>query len=181
MLKKKKQKFNSLAEAISVSREKMKITQRELSRRTGIDNNTIAKIEKGERKKPNILSLKKLGFALGLDSDSLLKLAGYSYYEIKMSNSTVGSNIFMNAGDNFKERVLLVEEVLIVNDERYKIYPLILEHLESGLLLKDKAKEYTEEELQKMNIGIEKIIEDLKVKIESYELAKENVDGNKKD
>ncbi|MBR3162125.1 MAG: helix-turn-helix transcriptional regulator [Bacilli bacterium] len=39
----------SLASVISSAREKLGISQRELSRRTGIDNNTVAKIEKGER------------------------------------------------------------------------------------------------------------------------------------
>ena len=36
------------------------ISQRELSRQTGIDNNTIAKIENVSRKKSNALSLKEL-------------------------------------------------------------------------------------------------------------------------
>ena len=43
------------------------ISQRKLSRQTGIDNNTIAKIENVSRKKPNALSLKKLAFVLNLE------------------------------------------------------------------------------------------------------------------
>ena len=50
----------TLASVVKNAREKIGISQRELSRRTGIDNNTIAKIEKGERKKPNVLSLRKI-------------------------------------------------------------------------------------------------------------------------
>ena len=53
-------KDKTLASVVKEAREKLGISQRELSRRTGIDNNTVAKIEKGERKKPNILSLRKL-------------------------------------------------------------------------------------------------------------------------
>ena len=41
----------TLASVVKEAREKINISQRELSRITGIDNNTIAKIEKGERKK----------------------------------------------------------------------------------------------------------------------------------
>ena len=44
-MKKKKQEYENLAEAISSSREKFGITQRELSRRTWIVNNTIALLE----------------------------------------------------------------------------------------------------------------------------------------
>ena len=50
----------TLASVVKSAREKLGISQRELSRRTGIDNNTVAKIEKGERKKPNVLSLRKI-------------------------------------------------------------------------------------------------------------------------
>ena len=39
---------------------KKEISQRKLSRQTGIDNNTIAKIENVSRKKSNALSLKEL-------------------------------------------------------------------------------------------------------------------------
>ena len=91
--------FKTLAEAISTSRKKLGITQRELSRRTNIDNNTIAKIEKGERKKPNVLSLKKLAFALDIDSDKLLKLAGYTKEEIKIANDDASVNAFQRRDD----------------------------------------------------------------------------------
>ena len=39
----------TLASLVKEAREKIGISQREVSRRTGIDNNTLAKIEKGER------------------------------------------------------------------------------------------------------------------------------------
>lgn len=40
----------TLASLVKEAREKINISQRELSRITGIDNNTIAKIEKGRKK-----------------------------------------------------------------------------------------------------------------------------------
>ena len=57
----------TLSEIIKNARIEKGISQRELSRRTGIDNNTIAKIENVSRKKPNALSLKKLAFVLNLE------------------------------------------------------------------------------------------------------------------
>ena len=50
---------NTLASAVKETREKINMSQWELSRITGIDN-VIVKIKKVERKKLNVLSLKKL-------------------------------------------------------------------------------------------------------------------------
>lgn len=72
----------TLASVVKEAREKINISQRELSRITGIDNNTIAKIEKGERKKPNVLSLKKLSSVLNLSLEMLMELCDYSKEEI---------------------------------------------------------------------------------------------------
>lgn len=80
-------KDKTLASVVKESREKMGISQRELSRKTGIDNNTIAKIEKGLRKKPNILSLRKLSMTLNIEFEELLKLADYSKEDIETSTS----------------------------------------------------------------------------------------------
>ena len=77
----------NLAEMIKNARENKKISQRELSRRTGIDNNTISQIEKGERKKPNSLSLIKLSQALDLSLETLMVASGYTEDEIDMAYS----------------------------------------------------------------------------------------------
>ena len=74
---------NTLASVVKEAREKINISQRELSRITGIDNNTIAKIEKGERKTPNVLSLKKLSSVLNLSLEMLMELCEYSKEEIE--------------------------------------------------------------------------------------------------
>ena len=86
----------TLASVVKSAREKLGISQRELSRRTGIDNNTLAKIEKGERKKPNVLSLTKIAFVLELNSKELLELAGYSEEEYIMMSSKIPNNINPN-------------------------------------------------------------------------------------
>ena len=87
----------TLASVVKSAREKLGISQREVSRRTGIDNNTVAKIEKGERKKPNVLSLRKISFLLDLDLEELLKLAGYSEQDIEVS---INQNSFIISSGN---------------------------------------------------------------------------------
>lgn len=75
---------NNLAVIVKTAREKIKISQRELSRRSRVDNNTISKIEKGVRKKPNVISLIKLSDVLDIDIGKLLKASGYSKNEIQV-------------------------------------------------------------------------------------------------
>ena len=82
----------TLASTVKEAREKLGISQRELSRRTGIDNNTLAKIEKGERKKPNVLSLRKLSIVLDLSLDELMKLANYDDEEFNIISNKIFSN-----------------------------------------------------------------------------------------
>ena len=47
----------TLASVVKEAREKINISQRELSRITGIDNNAITKIKKVERSKNNLLMI----------------------------------------------------------------------------------------------------------------------------
>lgn len=101
----------TLASVVKSAREKLGISQRELSRRTGIDNNTLAKIEKGERKKPNVLSLRKISFLLNLDLEELLKLAGYNEQDIEVS---LNQNSFIISSGNAP---LIALEDLINNDK----------------------------------------------------------------
>lgn len=108
----------NLAETIKNARENKKISQRELSRRTGIDNNTISQIEKGERKKPNSLSLIKLSQALDLSLETLMVASGYTEYEIDMAYSAnpafeFGAKLVRNTDDliaHVEEQILKVEE-----------------------------------------------------------------------
>ena len=83
----------TLSSVVKSAREKLGISQRELSRRTGIDNNTLAKIEKGERKKPNVLSLRKLSVVLKIEFENLLKLSDYSEEDIVAITSDSYNNI----------------------------------------------------------------------------------------
>ena len=91
--------MQTLGELIKEQREKLGISQRELSRQTGVDNNTIAKLEKGERKKTNTLSLKKIAYILNIDLKKILKLAGYSSKDIDYECSLITNNITMKSQD----------------------------------------------------------------------------------
>ena len=102
--------MQTLGELIKKEREKLGISQRELSRQTGVDNNTIAKLEKGMRKKPNTLALKKIAYTLNIDLKKILKLAGYSPEDIDYECYLTTNNITMKLKDG--RYILYGEEVL---------------------------------------------------------------------
>lgn len=87
---------NLLATIIKETRIKEGISQRELSRRSGVDNKTIAKIELGERKKPTIVTLLKISVILDLNIYEVLTVAGYSNEEIENSLIHIKNNILDN-------------------------------------------------------------------------------------
>ena len=83
----------SLSKLVREARIIKRISQRELARRTGVDNNTISKIEKGNRLKPNILILKKLSLELGLDFEKMMELSGYTTDDIKLASIKIHYNV----------------------------------------------------------------------------------------
>lgn len=107
----------TLASVVKEAREKINISQRELSRITDIDNNTIAKIEKGERKKPNVLSLKKLSSVLNLSLEMLMKLCEYSKEEI---DSTVNNSYSSMVIKPENAPILVLDD--IVNQMQDQLY-----------------------------------------------------------
>ena len=72
-----------LADIIKEAREKKGISQRELARQIGVGNNTIARLENGERKSTNALTLKKMANVLNLDLRELMTTAGFSKEDIE--------------------------------------------------------------------------------------------------
>lgn len=101
----------TLSEIIKNARIEKGISQRELSRQTGIDNNTIAKIENGSRKKPNALSLKKLAFVLNLELSELLVLSGYTKNDIDLILEKNSNEIVVLPNENRKNPIFL-EDIL---------------------------------------------------------------------
>lgn len=111
----------TLASVVKEAREEINISQRELSRITGIDNNTIAKIEKGERKKPNVLSLKKLSSVLNLSLEMLMELCEYSKEEI---DSTVNNSYSSMVIKPENAPILVLDD--IVNQMQDELYMKIV-------------------------------------------------------
>ena len=107
----------TLASVVKEARERINISQRELSRITGIDNNTIAKIEKGERKKPNVLSLKKLSSVLNLSLEMLMELCEYSKEEIEATVNNSYSSMVIKPEN---APILVLDD--IVNQMQNELY-----------------------------------------------------------
>lgn len=105
----------TLSEIIKNARIKKGISQRELSRQTGIDNNTIAKIENGSRRKPNPLSLKKLAFVLNLELSELLVLSGYTKTDIDLILEKNLNEIVILPNENRKNPIFLED---MLNDSK---------------------------------------------------------------
>lgn len=118
----------TLASIVKSAREKLGISQRELSRRTGIDNNTLAKIEKDERKKPNVLSLRKLSIVLKLNFEELLKLADYSEEDIIATTSNSYNSM---AIINENAPVLLLDDLVKGLEEELYVDRVIKELLKN--------------------------------------------------
>lgn len=82
-----------LANVIREARENKGISQRELARQIGVDNSSIAKIEKGHINKPTELVLKKIAKCLDINILELLKLADYDDNDIQFITSQTEKNI----------------------------------------------------------------------------------------
>ena len=163
----------TLASVVKEAREKIGISQRELSRKTGIDNNTLAKIEKGERKKPNVLSLKKLSVILNLNLKELMSLSGYSLKDIDASTNNTYSTLAI-ISDNAP--VLVLDDLINKDSDKLFIKKVIKELFntcdinkldilnEMNLKERNRAikllKKYIAEnnnDIEKINTGIEKL------------------------
>lgn len=72
----------SLADYIKSGRTKYNLSQRELERRTDIDNSMISKIENGKIKKPSYEIIKKLSSELNINLLELLSVAKYTTKEL---------------------------------------------------------------------------------------------------
>lgn len=77
-----KKPTTELGKFIAEAREKVGISQRELSRRANMDCAEVSRIEAGKRQKPNVLYLKGIADTLNLSMVDLMKLAGYNDIEI---------------------------------------------------------------------------------------------------
>lgn len=166
----------TLSEIIKNARIKKGISQRELSRQTGIDNNTIAKIENGSRKKPNALSLKKLAFVLNLELSELLVLSGYTKNDIDLILEKNLNEIVVLPNENRKNPMFL--EDMLNNSKNILLFKTSLKELldksDFSLLDSFKSKKKSEqkiilEELRKYKDNNNQEIKGIKEHIKNLE------------
>lgn len=161
----------TLASVVKEAREKVGISQRELSRITGIDNNTIAKIEKGERKKPNVLSLKKLSSVLNISLEDLMELCDYSKEEIEATVNNSYSSIVIKPEN---APILVLDD--IVNQMQDELYiKMVIKELLDNCNLEELSiiSELDKKEQNRVIKLIKKFIKDNSKEIES---KKESID-----
>lgn len=161
----------TLASVVKAAREKIDISQRELSRITGIDNNTIAKIEKGERKKPNVLSLKKLSSVLNLSLEDLMELCDYSKEEIEATVNNSYCSIVIKPEN---APILVLDD--IVNQMQDELYiKMVIKELLENCNLEELSiiSELDKKEQNRVIKLIKKFIKDNSKEIES---KKESID-----
>jgi transcriptional regulator with XRE-family HTH domain len=162
----------SLASVVKEAREKINISQRELSRITGIDNNTIAKIEKGERKKPNVLSLKKLSSVLNLSLEMLMELCEYSKEEI---DSTVNNSYSSMVIKPENAPILVLDDIVNQMQDELYIKMVIKELLDNCDL--EKLKVVSELDKKNQNRVIKIIKRYIKDNVKEIERQKESIDN----
>ena len=163
----------TLASVVKEARDKLGISQRELSRMTGIDNNTLAKIEKGERKKPNVLSLQKLSVVLKLDIAKLMKLAGYSNDAIQ---AIVNNNYNSFAIHNENMPVIMLADIINDSKEQILIRKILKELLdECDIKNMNIAKDLKENEIKKIMKQVEKTRKKIAEEIINYSELVDNL------
>lgn len=159
----------TLASVVKEAREKIDISQRELSRITGIDNNTIAKIEKGERKKPNVLSLKKLSSVLNVSLENLMELCEYSKKEIEATVNNSYSSIVIKPEN---APILVLDD--IVNQMQDELYiKMVIKELLDNCNLEELSiiSELDKKEQNRVIKLIKKFIKDNAKEIESKKVS----------
>lgn len=161
----------TLASVVKEAREKINISQRELSRITGIDNNTIAKIEKGERKKPNVLSLKKLSSVLNLSLEVLMELCEYSKEEIE---STVNNSYSSMVIRPENAPILVLDDIVNQMQDELYIKMVIKELLENCNL--EKLSTISELDKKEKNRVIKIIKKYIKSNEKDIKNQKESID-----
>lgn len=182
----KENKNKSLGEIIKEKREAVGLSQRQVARKLKIDNSGLAKIERGDRKKPSILILKKLSMMLGIDLAFLMKKAGYDETEIEIATSQTifyridtGDMIEDMIEDKQKEldKVIKEKNMLEKLAEGDIIFNVIDEtgelHIELNSFLKEQIKE-REKKIKEYSQAVDGMIEILNSNVNIYKQKDES-------
>lgn len=116
-----KKTTTELGKVIAATREKVGISQRELSRRANMDCAEISRIEAGKRLKPNVLYLKGIAETLNLSMVDLMKLAGYNDIEINWGQDFTDRRSTKDYQNQIQEFRNFYFDVLGYIDDRRKV------------------------------------------------------------
>ena len=116
-----KKTTTELGKVIAEAREKVGISQRELSRRANMDCAEISRIEAGKRLKPNVLYLKGIAETLNLSMVDLMKLAGYNDIEINWGQDFTDRRSAKDYQNQIQEFRNFYFDVLGYIDDRRKV------------------------------------------------------------
>ncbi|MGN1001120.1 MAG: helix-turn-helix domain-containing protein [Bacilli bacterium] len=116
-----KKTTTELGKVIAAAREKVGISQRELSRRANMDCAEISRIEAGKRLKPNVLYLKGIAETLNLSMVDLMKLAGYNDIEINWGQDFTDRRSTKDYQNQIQEFRNFYFDVLGYIDDRRKV------------------------------------------------------------
>lgn len=116
-----KKPTTELGKVIAEAREKVGISQRELSRRANMDCAEVSRIEAGKRQKPNVLYLKGIADTLNLSMVDLMKLAGYNDIEINWGQDFTDRRSPADYQRQIKEYDKFYFDVLEDIDDRRKV------------------------------------------------------------
>lgn len=116
-----KKTTTELGKVIAEAREKVGISQRELSRRANMDCAEVSRIEAGKRQKPNVLYLKGIADTLNLSMVDLMKLAGYNDIEINWGQDFTDRRSTKDYQNQIQEFRNFYFDVLGYIDDRRKV------------------------------------------------------------
>ena len=116
-----KKTTTELGKVIAETREKVGISQRELSRRANMDCAEVSRIEAGKRQKPNVLYLKGIADTLNLSMVDLMKLAGYNDIEINWGQDFTDRRSTKDYQNQIQEFRNFYFDVLGYIDDRRKV------------------------------------------------------------
>ena len=152
--------YDNIGELIKNAREEKGYSSRELAKLCDISHTEISNIEKGQRVKPAILTLKAFEKYLDLDFKELASMVGYSPDTIEYgdNNIIVSYDRYdkkikeFELEKDFLEKLLIVKKHLAVDIKEY--YDPIYDYLQK--------QDNVDEDLLKKAQAIYKFLDDLK-------------------
>ena len=168
-----------LGKTISEAREKLGISQRELSRQANMDCAEVSRIEAGKRLKPNILYLKGIAETLNLSLVKLMELAGYSDLDINFGKDLSNKRSITDYQEQIKIYEQFYFDILDDIEERRKnafackgIIADIIDKLENNNISNDEVLDNLKDVITLIRPNLEKLDKEKYPKLDNELLPK---------